>query len=320
MKLGLCRLPRDLPEFLEYAQIADQAGFWGLGVGDSPYLYNDLYPAATAALLRTERVRVGPFVSNFVARHWAIHAASARAHEALAPGRSFLGVGTGDGAVYSIGHKAQRWSDLEADVGQFRARSPETVPVHVAVSGPTGAQVAGRSADAVVIAVGAEAAAIGHLARVARESAAPDQAPAQTWVMLPTYVVEDADELPYAQAMMSTVAIAFARFAFSFTFDGKFVPAEYEEPLRQALAAYTHQHHASQAADNPNAALLSDFPEVRDYVLDRMVLVGTRDECAERLADLHDVTGVDGFWLTVTAPNGPAVARRIAEALSPWLE
>jgi alkanesulfonate monooxygenase SsuD/methylene tetrahydromethanopterin reductase-like flavin-dependent oxidoreductase (luciferase family) len=322
MKLAIGRLPRSMGEFLAVARETEAAGFWGFGVGDSHYLYHELYPAITACLLNTRRITVGPCVTNAVSRNWSIHASSARTFEELAPGRFVLGIATGDGSVYSVGLRPQRWAELEADIRQIRARSPPDLKIQVTVSGPKGAAVAGRAGDAVVIAVGDDAQATNYLAKVARAARAEAgiKTPLEVWVMIPVNVVATEAEIAEARHAILVTAIGMARFSLQFTFDGKNIPPELQAPLRERLSRYTHQHHASRAEDNPNRRLFADQPKLVEYLTDRMVMVGTREQCARRVERLGREAALDGMWLSISPPDGVGIVRRAGEAFAPLMK
>src|SRR5271156_3173412 len=120
MRFGCVTTIRSVQEAVRIAGRVERAGAWGLGFVDTaPKLFHDAYVALTASLLSTQSLRVGPLVTNPVSRHWSVHAASARTLEELAPGRFFLGLSTGDGAVHSVGLHPARWADLEASVASI---------------------------------------------------------------------------------------------------------------------------------------------------------------------------------------------------------
>jgi 5,10-methylenetetrahydromethanopterin reductase len=308
-------MPRSQQDLQAVARATEAGGFWGLGVGDSHFLYHELYTSITACLLGTSRVAVGPYVTNNVSRSWSVHAAAARALDELAPGRFFLGLATGDGSVHSVGQRPQRWADLEREIPLVRARVPRELEVHVTVSGPRGAATAARVADVVVIGVGADAGAIANLAEVARAQRAASCRPLEVWATFPLHVVEREDEVDRARDALLFAAIGLARFALGSTLEGKNVPPEHVDVLRQRLSKYSHAHHASRAADNPNAALFDDHPEVKAYLQRRMLMVGTAEACARALSSLAEACALDGVWLTLNLEDGAEVVERLASAV-----
>jgi alkanesulfonate monooxygenase SsuD/methylene tetrahydromethanopterin reductase-like flavin-dependent oxidoreductase (luciferase family) len=93
MRLGVVTIARRAGQIRVFAQAAEQAGYWGLGVSDTaPLIYPGAYPTITACLLATSTLRVGTYVTNPVSRHWSVHGSNARALDDLAPGRFFLGL------------------------------------------------------------------------------------------------------------------------------------------------------------------------------------------------------------------------------------
>jgi alkanesulfonate monooxygenase SsuD/methylene tetrahydromethanopterin reductase-like flavin-dependent oxidoreductase (luciferase family) len=317
MKVAVGRLPRSINDVVRFAQDVERLGYWALGIGDSHYLYHEVYPAATACLLATSSIRVGPFVTNFVARNWSIHASTARTFEELSPGRFVLGIASGDGSVYSVGLRPQPWHVFEDEAAKWRERSPQSALMHVTVSGPRGAESAGRTGDAVVVATGADVGALNAMcgrAETARRST-PAAGRLERWSSIIVKVVEKPDDVAVAREEMLYAAIASARYSLAFTFEDKNVPEDLQGRLREALGRYNHQHHASRAADNPNRRLLDHDPALRSYIQDRMIVVGTRDEVSERLHALADEAGLDGIWVAAVTPDGPDIVRRLSEAL-----
>ncbi len=312
MKIGAAAMPRSVKHTVEVARVADEAGFDAFGIGDGPFLHHDVYASTTAALLATERVPIGPFVTNPVTRHWSAHASTARALEELAPGRFLFGVGTGDGAVRSVGLAPMRWSDLALTVAKIRERTPVSMPVHCTVSGPHGAQAAGAFADVVVVATGADATAIRTLGALARDASGGAASQLEIWTMIPTLVVDDDDEVASAREAMRIAAYSTAHFAFAGTFASKNVPEEYQPVIRDCLSTYDYNFHGVASDDNPNPRAFDDHPEVGDYLRDRMCLVGTGTAIREAVLQLAEDAGLQGIWFPTQTPDH---AMRLARAL-----
>jgi alkanesulfonate monooxygenase SsuD/methylene tetrahydromethanopterin reductase-like flavin-dependent oxidoreductase (luciferase family) len=297
---------------IELAQIAEWLRFDRIAFSDTaPLIYHAAYPAVTAVLMRTEKIRVGPYVTNPVSRHWSVHTANARAFEELAPGRFFLGIGTGDGAVHSVGLKPATLAEFRIAAGELRRTLPAGTPIHMAFSGPKGMAVAGELADEVTIGTGLDVTSLRNLADLARTARreAGITPPLKLWLPVPVHFAASAGELPALRAAAGGMASLAARFAFSAGFDGKNVPEDYQPAMRGMLDAYQFAHHA-KSTGNPNAGLFDAVPEIRDYVLDRFALIGTPEQCAERLAILVREAGIDGFWLMPSAPSADSAAVR----------
>ncbi|MDZ7679805.1 MAG: LLM class flavin-dependent oxidoreductase [Acidimicrobiales bacterium] len=315
--IGFIWLPRSVHEAVAIARGVEAGGFWGLGISDSPVLYQEMYPVVSACLAATEHIKVGSNVTNPVSRHWTIHASSARAYEELHPERYYLGLASGDGAVHSIGRRPATLGHLARAVDDMRGAIPDTTEIQVAASGPRAAAMAGSVADSVILGTGAEPAAVAELGGLARASAAErgKRAP-RIWGLIPTYIVDDDADLAQARRDYAAIPVAYARFAFDVTFASKHIPTELQAPLRAGLDRYDFGHHATVGVPNPNAHLFDDTPEVLDYLFERMVLFGTREQCATRLERFLDTADVDGVHLTIIAPDPVKVVERAGDAFA----
>jgi alkanesulfonate monooxygenase SsuD/methylene tetrahydromethanopterin reductase-like flavin-dependent oxidoreductase (luciferase family) len=73
VRLGVINLTHSSRAAIKFAQAAEAAGFWGVGIGDTvPERYQDTYVTAAACFAATERVHIGPTVTNTVTRHWSV--------------------------------------------------------------------------------------------------------------------------------------------------------------------------------------------------------------------------------------------------------
>ena len=169
MRLGVINLTHSSRAAVKFAQAAEAAGFWGVGIGDTvPERYQDTYVTAAACFAATERVHIGPTVTNTVTRHWSVLGATARTFGELYPGRFFAGVATGDGACHSVGLTPSTWAKLEQDVANVRSWAPDDMEVHVAASGPRGVEAAGRVATDLILGTGLDVTALRTLSARAR--------------------------------------------------------------------------------------------------------------------------------------------------------
>ena len=103
MRFGFLLFARELQAVGALARLGEQQGFELIGLADSPALAHDPYVALTLAAINTTRIRLGPTVTNPQTRHPLIIANLAASLERLAPGRSFLGLGTGFTGVRHAG-------------------------------------------------------------------------------------------------------------------------------------------------------------------------------------------------------------------------
>jgi coenzyme F420-dependent glucose-6-phosphate dehydrogenase len=218
-------------ELLEFARHAERIGLEIVGVSDhfQPWRHHGGHaPAAMtwlgAAALATERVMLGTSVLTPTLRyHPSVVAQSFATLGCLAPGRVYLGVGTGEamnetpatGAEFP-GRKERRlrlaeaielirllWSEERVDFeGSFYRtskatvydRPEEPVPVYVAASGPLAAKLAGRVGDGFICTSGKEPALYEELlGKVAEGAEAAGRDPAGISRMIELKVSYDRD-------------------------------------------------------------------------------------------------------------------------------
>ena len=91
-------------------------GFDGLLVADSQNLNADVWVELALAVAATERIQLGPGVTNPVTRHPAVTASAAATLQAASGGRAVLGLGRGDSAVAQIGRRPVSVETLESAV------------------------------------------------------------------------------------------------------------------------------------------------------------------------------------------------------------
>src|SRR6185503_15046698 len=115
IKLGWKAGPEQYPpqQLLDYAVAAEQAGFDSIDVSDHFHPWSEegqacfVWTWLGAAAVRTRKIILGTGVTCPILRyHPAIIAQAAATLAAFAPGRSFLGLGTGE-ALKSVGLKSR---------------------------------------------------------------------------------------------------------------------------------------------------------------------------------------------------------------------
>lgn len=149
------------------AAAAEASGFDVAWVADSQLLWRDVFAALALSADRTSSIVLASAVTNFVTRHPTVVASAINTVAELAPGRTWLGVGTGDSSVKPLAMSPSRRSEMREALTTTRAllRGEEcrfgtrevrlrdahgSVPVHVAASGARTLELAGEVADGVV--------------------------------------------------------------------------------------------------------------------------------------------------------------------------
>jgi 5,10-methylenetetrahydromethanopterin reductase len=156
------------------AQHAEALGFSYIGFYDSPALGADVWLTIANALQATRRIQVGAEVLIPHLRHPMAQAAAIATIEHLAPGRLYVGVGTGFTGRMAMGQPALTWSFMSRSLTQikgllagedvlidggvtrmlhppgFAPARPIRTPFLVAANGPKGVEVARELGDGLI--------------------------------------------------------------------------------------------------------------------------------------------------------------------------
>lgn len=312
VRFGITFLPNAPHEFAEWCRVAEETGFDIIGVADSQSLYRDVYVSAAVCAMNTERIRFGPRVINPLTRHPAVAASAALTLEELAPGRTILGIGTGDSAIYNIGlkpatHAAMReyltairelltTGETEYQGRQVRLTwGRADIPIYIAASGPKTLRLAGQIADGVVINTGLLPEVIqASIAEVRRgaEEAGRDPAEIDMWWLPLTNVADDRDQaIDEIKMSLASAGSHLSRF----TTEGKFIPPDLLPRIKELGDRYHFDQH--DKPDSANRQLIEELGLV-DYLADRFSVAGTPEDCIRKLERAIEA-GARQFWMSV---------------------
>ena len=84
---------------------AEDLGVTHFGVGEGPLLFSDPYQQMALASQQTSTIKMGTYVTNPLTRIAPVTANSVATLNALAPGRTFVGIGTANNALRSMGNR-----------------------------------------------------------------------------------------------------------------------------------------------------------------------------------------------------------------------
>lgn len=90
---------------VELAKQAEDVGASHFGVGEGPVLFSDPYQYLALSRQQTSSIKLGTWVTKPLTRIPPVTANSVGTLNALAPGRTFLGVGTANNALRSMGNR-----------------------------------------------------------------------------------------------------------------------------------------------------------------------------------------------------------------------
>lgn len=298
------------------ARRAEQAGYDGLLLADSQSLQSDVYVGLTLAAAATTTLKLGTGVTNPITRHPTVTASAIATVHAESGGRAVLGIGRGDSSVTQIGHRAATPSELADHVSTVRALlrgeptavgrlgwlDPSLAPVevHVAATGPRTIQAGARSADAVLLSVGAEPERLRGAIAAARAAGAP---------RVGAYVnVACADDPADARSLVRGSAAIFAHF--SSVAPDQVLPED-REVIEHVGRDYDDARHGESIARHAT--------ELPDDFLDRFAVVGTPDQVRDRLVEMLAL-GLDRLVLVPGSKDGDqALAARSDELVASTL-
>jgi alkanesulfonate monooxygenase SsuD/methylene tetrahydromethanopterin reductase-like flavin-dependent oxidoreductase (luciferase family) len=110
MKFGFCVMANiDEIGFFPHAETLGYDSVW---VADSQMLFSDCYAVLALAARATTRLRIGPGTAICGTRIPPVHVAAMATLNRIAPGRVFLGIGTGNTAMRSMGQRPMRIAEF----------------------------------------------------------------------------------------------------------------------------------------------------------------------------------------------------------------
>lgn len=186
---------------------AEELGFTHVWVADVPMIWSDCYAVLALAAQRTRTIRLGTGVAVAGLRPAPVTASSIATINRLAPGRTFLGLGTGNAGCRMMGRQPMGVRDFERYVQVVRAllRGEEAdhadqgtthpvrfdsvewgflgieprIPVYVSVFGPKIQALAGRLADGLVMGVTHAGSVRKAIANLAQGASAAGRSPGE---------------------------------------------------------------------------------------------------------------------------------------------
>jgi probable F420-dependent oxidoreductase len=308
LTFGVTVLP-DPPSsrFFELIELAEQHGFEYAWTYDSHILWQESYATLPLAAARTNRIKLGHFVTNPGIRDPTVTASWYATMQDLSNGRMVMGIGRGDSSRRVVGLKPVRvaefearcqmikdlmngrkvdWNEKELELTWVRKELPE-VPMWIAGYGPKALAVAGRVADGVIIQLADPVIIkwIMDVARKAAEEAGRDPAELKCIVGAPSHITDDLadarEQVRWFPAMVSNHVMDLIE---KYGWDSD-IPEALTDFVK-ARKFYDYKDHSRVGAAH------GEF--VTDEICDRFCVLGTAEQAAEKLRELEAV-GVDQF-------------------------
>lgn len=309
MEFHLHGSARTIEQAVNRARAAEIAGFDGIFFADSQLNSLDPFQVLALCAMETSRLRLGTAVSNMVYRDPSVLANSAATVNEISQGRAVLGLGTGDGPVYSLGRSATKLAEFERGLktihdlvngkslsvprgkereeGKVNLRVGKLpVPVYISAEGPRTLRLAGRIADGVILGTGFDLEVI-EWARERIDEGAREAGrdPAEIDVMPAGMICVD-ENGARARSLVRTRLANRAHHNFRFTLET--VPPEEVAGVKRFMAGFDVSKPLEERID-PDL--------VTDYLIRRFTIAGTPGECIARVRELAEA-GVTRLLLT----------------------
>jgi alkanesulfonate monooxygenase SsuD/methylene tetrahydromethanopterin reductase-like flavin-dependent oxidoreductase (luciferase family) len=337
MDLGIC-VASHVGD-IEYITRAEELGYSHAWLADSQMLWSDCYAALALAATRTSHIRLGTGVAVSGTRPAPVNAAGIATINALAPGRTFFGVGSGNTARRVMGLPPQRISEFEiylrtlvpllrGEEAEFEHRGQtrpirhimpdkgfvnfdDPIPLYISGFGPRSLALAGKYGDGAVIGAARDTSmgSMWHMVQAGAREAGRDLEPGRnyyTTALTTMVVLEEGEAVDSERVKAQCGAMAMAAVHYSYDQYRNFG----HQPPNQLSGIWEDY-----------TALLADVPEERRHqrihaghncwvlpeeerfltpeVLSASSMIGTRDQLVERL---HRLAG-DGLNQVMILPN-----------------
>jgi probable F420-dependent oxidoreductase len=290
---------------IELTRRAEELGFGYAWTFDSHILWQEPYVIHSQMLSATERIMVGPLVTNPVSRDPSVTASTFATLNDTFGNRTICGIGRGDSVVRVLGRKPTTLRQLEEamhvikelaegrEVGYSGVKvsipwvSDGKLDVWMAGYGPRALGLIGRKADGFILQLADPVIldwTMQHVHDAARD-AGRDPKSIKVCVAAPAYVGGDLahqrDQCRWFGGMVGNhVADLVARYG-----EDSDVPHALTDYIR-ARRGYDYSHHGK--SDNPSTVF------VPDDIVDRFCVLGTVEDHVKKLNELRDL-GADQF-------------------------
>ena len=341
---------------IDYVVRAEELGYSHAWLADSQMLWSDCYAALALAATRTKRIHLGTGVAITGTRPAPNNASGIATINALAPGRTFFGVGAGNTAMRVMGLPPQRIAQFDRYLGtvapllrgeeavlrQGERERPirhimpdagfvnfrDRIPLYVSGFGPKSLALAGKHGDGAVLALPANPAAMANVWQRIEEGANQagrrlDRAAYYT-TALTTMVVLDPGEAvdsPRVKAECGAMAMAAVHFAYDQFRNFGRRPSAYLlgiwEDYRALIESYPEERRHQRIHAGHNCHVVPEEERfLTPEVLRATAMIGTKGELVERLRALAGA-GLDQVMILPNWDTRFDVLERVAKDILP---
>lgn len=291
---------------VELARQAETLGFRYGWTFDSHILWQEPYVVYSQILSATNRMIVGPMVTNPGTRNWTVTASLFATLNDMFGNRTVCGIGRGDSAMRVLGHKPSKLTTLSESMTvikglaegeevtyngtqqQFPWAKSSELPVMMAAYGPKALNLCGTQADGFILQLADPQIAAWTIAAVrkAAEEAGRDPDSIHICVAAPAYVGDNIEhQREQCRWFGGMVGNHVADLVERYGDQTDMVPAALTDYIK-GRQGYDYSGHGKSGHDH------TDF--VPDEIIDRFCILGTEEQHIARLEELRDL-GVDQF-------------------------
>jgi 5,10-methylenetetrahydromethanopterin reductase len=333
MRIGVSRMTREIDGYVEWAQFVDRAGFAFLGFGDSQSRWMDCWTMLGITAMNTERVLLGPFITNPIGRHPAVAAGAAVTLQKISHGRVMFGLGTGETSIRDLGEPKLPLAEFEeyalaikrlseGKTAPYRGHElrllwdAEPVPLLIAGDGPEVQRLAGRIADGAIVGNGATPEVVRHaLANIRAGAVAAGRDPDQIEVWWMTRVqVSDTEDEVYRELRPYMATYANTRYRSGVGAKGIPVDEDVAERLRGLRRDFRYED--SLFTERTYNGDLVDKYGLREWLGRQFVIAGPRERCIERLHEL-EAAGARNIVVPMVMGDVMQSTKALAEQILP---
>jgi probable F420-dependent oxidoreductase len=316
-------------QVIELATLAESLGFTHGWTFDSHVLWQEPFVIYSRMLAATEKMVVGPMVTNPGTRDWTVLASLFATLNDMYDGRTICGMGRGDSALRYIGEKPTTLATMVESMSAIKALvageeilyndKPLSIPwieqgwdlpMWVAGYGPKALAAIGAHADGFILQLADPQILEWTMTavRAAAVDAGRDPADVKICVVAPAYVGDDIahqrEQLRWFGGMVGNHVADMVR---RYGEDSTKVPSVLSDYIK-ARDGYDYDHHGR--ADNPSTEFVSD------EIVDRFCVLGSAEQHVEKLSLLKEM-GVDHFGVYLMHDDREATLRSYGETVIP---
>lgn len=351
MDIGIC-VPSHVGD-IDYVVRAESLGYSHAWLADSQMIWSDCYAALALAADRTSTIKLGTGVAITGTRPASVNAAGIATINALAPGRTFFGVGAGNTAMRIMGLPPQRIAQFDDYLQEIRpllkgeesivrhndqeipirhvmpdkgfVNFEDPIPMYVSGFGPNSLALAGKHGDGAVLAMPASAAMMENIWRMIEAGGSVDRDNFYTTALTAMIVRKDHEPVDSERIRHECGAMAMASLHFAYDQWRNFgrqppnAVASVWDDYINLLATYPEERRHQRIHMGHNCWVL---PEEKQFLTADLIqatcLIGTQDELIEKLRAL-DQAGLNQVMNLPSFDPRFEVLEDVAEKVIPYV-